>query len=56
MVIVNLYPFEKYNKKVLTPSNNEIIKNKPSRSAKLRFAIRSENKFFFPKVLISTYI
>ncbi len=47
--------FEKYNKKVLTPSSNEIIKNKPSRSAKLRFAIRSENKFFFPKNIFQKF-
>ena len=41
--------FEKYNKKVIKPTKNEIIKNNPSRSAKLRFAIRSNKKFIFPE-------
>ena len=40
--------FESYNKKVFKPSRNEIIKNKPSRSAKLRFAIRSKKEFSYP--------
>ena len=40
--------FEKYNKKVIKPSNNEIKRNNPSRSAKLRFAIRSKNEFIYP--------
>ena len=40
--------FENYNKKVILPSKQEIYKNKSSRSAKLRFAVRSNNKFIFP--------
>ena len=40
--------FENYNKKIIKPSINELNKNKASRSAKLRFAIRSNDKFFFP--------
>ncbi len=40
--------FEKYRNKVFKPSNTEIINNPPSRSAKLRFAIRSRNKFVYP--------
>ena len=44
----NLTLFEKYEKKVIRPSNNEILKNNRSRSAKLRFAIRSNDKFSLP--------
>ena len=44
----HLYLFEDYNKKIIKPSSFEIKKNNPSRSAKLRFAIRSSNKFFIP--------
>ena len=44
----NLTLFEKYEKKVIRPSNSEILKNNRSRSAKLRFAIRSKDKFFLP--------
>ena len=40
--------FEKYNKKILKPSEKELIENISSRSAKLRYAIRSKNKFIFP--------
>tara|TARA_B100001248_G_scaffold155549_1_gene117113 strand:- start:26991 stop:28001 length:1011 start_codon:yes stop_codon:yes gene_type:complete len=45
----NLILFDDYNKKVLKPSIDEIKKNNPSSSAKLRFAIRNNNKFIFPK-------
>ena len=44
----NLTLFEKYEKKVIRPSDDEILKNNRSRSAKLRFAIRSKDKFFLP--------
>ena len=44
----NLTLFEKYEKKVIRPSNSEILKNNRSRSAKLRFAIRSKDKFYLP--------
>ena len=44
----NLALFEKYNKKVIKPTNKEIKRNNPSRSAKLRFAIRSKNEFIYP--------
>ena len=43
-----LYLFEKYINKVITPSNKEISINNPSRSAKLRFATRSKCKFSYP--------
>ena len=40
--------FEEYRNKVLTPSKEEINQNNRSRSAKLRYAIRSNNKFIHP--------
>ncbi len=51
----NLYLFENYNKKTITPSYIEIKKNNPSRSAKLRFAIRSKNNFFYPSNLFKKF-
>ncbi len=47
--------FEKYQNKVLKPSEAEIFKNPPSRSAKLRFAIRGKRKFVFPNNLIEKF-
>ena len=47
--------FEKYDKRVIKPSKSEVNKNKPSRSAKLRFAIRSKNKFVFPKDIFQKF-
>ena len=44
--------FDKYNKKVLKPTKKEIDQNSRSRSAKLRYAIRSKNKFSQPHELI----
>tara|TARA_Y100000768_G_scaffold384403_1_gene368381 strand:- start:686 stop:1312 length:627 start_codon:yes stop_codon:yes gene_type:complete len=41
--------FEKYKNKIIKPTSSEIAKNLPSRSAKLRFAVRNSNKFTFPK-------
>ena len=41
--------FNKYQNKVFRPSKKELNLNKRSRSAKLRFAIRSQNKFQYPK-------
>mgnify|MGYP001269278314 CR=1 FL=1 len=40
--------FDGYKNKVLRPSTKEIELNNRSRSAKLRFAIRSEDKFEYP--------
>ena len=51
----NLVLFEDYSNKVIRPSKNELIKNKPSRSAKLRFATRSQNEFSFPSNLIKKF-
>ncbi len=43
--------FENYRNKVYRPSIKEISLNNRSRSAKLRFAIRSKNKFEYPDQL-----
>jgi len=40
--------FELFSKKPITPGKNEIYQNKNSRSAKLRYAVRNENSFFYP--------
>ena len=47
--------FEQYKNRVLRPSNEEIIQNNRSRSAKLRFAIRSKNNFEYPVDLIKKF-
>ena len=44
--------FEKYVNKVIKVSKLELIKNNPSRSAKLRYAIRSKSEFSYPKIFI----
>ncbi len=49
------YLFENYNKKVIKPSTTELKKNNPSRSAKLRVAIRSKNKFIFPSNIFEKF-
>ena len=43
--------FDEYKNKVLRPSIQEINNNKRSRSAKLRFAIRSNDEFEYPEDL-----
>ena len=47
--------FENYNKKIIKPSINELNKNNASRSAKLRFAIRSNDKFFLPSNIFEKF-
>tara|TARA_B100001057_G_scaffold229728_1_gene230044 strand:+ start:196 stop:1206 length:1011 start_codon:yes stop_codon:yes gene_type:complete len=47
--------FEKYKNIVIRPSKKEIFQNSRSRSAKLRFAIRSRNKFEYPNGLIKRF-
>ncbi len=47
--------FDEYRNKIIRPSKKEIEKNKRSRSAKLRFATRSNNKFEYPKDLIKKF-
>ena len=47
--------FNNYRNKALRPSLQEIDKNRRSRSAKLRFATRSKNKFNHPQDLIKKF-
>ena len=47
--------FDEYKNKVLRPSKKELEQNYRSRSAKLRFAIRSDNKFQFPEDFIRKF-
>ena len=47
--------FDEYKNKILTPSTEEINKNSPSRSAKLRYAIRNKNKFMYPEKLLNKF-
>ena len=47
--------FEEYKNKVLRPSKKELDQNSRSRSAKLRFAIRSKEKFEYPKDLVNKF-
>ncbi|MBD1147007.1 16S rRNA (cytosine(1402)-N(4))-methyltransferase RsmH [Pelagibacterales bacterium SAG-MED28] len=53
--VVDTALFEQYKNKVLRPSNEEISQNNRSRSAKLRFAIRSKNNFKYPVDLIKKF-
>ena len=53
--VTKLILFEEYKNKVLRPSKKEIRQNSRSRSAKLRFAVRSNNKFEYPKDLIKKF-
>ncbi len=41
--------FENYKNSILKPSLEELVKNSPSRSAKLRYAVRNSNEFFIPE-------
>ena len=47
--------FNEYKNKVLRPSEQELANNARSRSAKLRVAVRSNNKFEYPKSLIKKF-
>ena len=47
--------FDEYKNKIIRPSRREMELNNRSRSAKLRFAIRSNDKFEYPKNLISKF-
>ena len=47
--------FEKYLNKVIKPSKKEISINNPSRTAKLRYATRSKNKFIYPEKLVKKF-
>ena len=52
---LDLILFEEYKNKVFKPSKKEIKQNKRSRSAKLRFATRSNNEFDYPQDLIKKF-
>ena len=47
--------FEEYKNNVLKPTKKEIDKNNRSRSAKLRYAVRSKNKFSYPHDLLEKF-
>ena len=47
--------FDEYKNKILKPTKKEIDQNNRSRSAKLRYAIRSKNKFSYPHELIEKF-
>ena len=47
--------FEEYRNKILKPTKKEIDQNNRSRSAKLRYAIRSNNKFIYPNELTKKF-
>ena len=47
--------FEAYRNKIIKPTNEEINKNYPSRSAKLRYATRSQNEFTYPEELLDKF-
>jgi len=47
--------FNDYKNKIFKPSNLEVIKNPSSRSAKLRFATRSKDKFLYPYDLLKKF-
>ena len=49
------YLFNKYKNKILVPSSKELSENPPSRSAKLRYAIRSNNQFKYPIELLKKF-
>ena len=40
--------FEIYKNKIIKPSDQEVEENNPSRSAKLRYAVRSKDNFIYP--------
>ncbi len=48
----NIFLLDEYKNKILKASTSEINQNPPSRSAKLRYAIRNKNEFVFPEELL----
>ena len=46
--------FEKFNK-IIKPSKKEINTNPPSRSAKLRYAVRYKSNFEFPNEFFESF-
>jgi 16S rRNA (cytosine1402-N4)-methyltransferase len=51
----NFALFEAYKNKIIKPTQKEIDQNHPSRSAKLRYAIRSKNEFKCPDKLFEKF-
>ena len=51
---INIF-FQNYKNILLKPKLKEVENNPPSRSAKLRFAVRSKNNFFHPRELINKF-
>ena len=51
----NFSLFNKYKNKIYKPSDKEVAKNLPSRSAKLRYATRNNNEFIYPNKLIDRF-
>ena len=51
----NYILFEEYKNKTITPSKIELKRNNSSRSAKLRYATRSKNKFIYPSLLVKKF-
>ena len=47
--------FENYVNRIIRPTKDEIRDNYPSRSAKLRFAVRSKNNFFYPNIFYQKF-
>ena len=47
--------FKEYKNKVLKPTEQEVDQNSRSRSAKLRYAIRSKNQFSYPDELVKKF-
>ena len=47
--------FKLVNKKPIVPSNKELKANPPSRSAKLRFAIKEKDVFNFEKEIMEKF-
>ena len=47
--------FENYKNKIIRPNERELKINNQSRSAKLRFAIRSKDNFVYPKEFVKKF-
>ena len=47
--------FHKYKNKILKPTAREVSENPPSRSAKLRYAVRNKNDFIYPADLTEKF-
>ena len=51
-ILESLEPlFEIYKNKTIKPNSQEVEENNPSRSAKLRYVVRSKDNFIYPEDL-----